>query len=198
MRLNFATVVACGGIGQRMNADKASLRLAGVTLADRAIVQAQSFGGPVALSVRPGQRLASHDLPELTDETENLGPISALESGFRFASDNGRSHLLMIGCDQPFLPLDLAERLCAAIGDHGVAVPFSGGHGQYMAALWKVDPTGLQAYVARGGRALWRYAEAIGMATVPWPDDNGRGPFADIDDPAALAEAERRIRDEAR
>lgn len=192
--MNHATIVACGGLGRRLGADKAVQELGGITLLDRAIALATSFGGPVALAVRQGQQLAGRDYEQLADGTPQEGPVSALESGFRFAEAQQCSHLLMIACDQPFLPADLLERLKAAIADKGVAVPVSDGHDQYMAALWKVDRPALVSYIAAGGRALWRFAETVGMARVPWPSDSGEDCFTDIDDAASLAEAEARIR----
>lgn len=192
--MNVATIVACGGLGRRLKAEKAEQKLGGVALVDRAIAMATSFGGPLALAVREGQRLAPRGFEQLTDAAAGAGPVSALESGFRFAEANKCSHLLLIACDQPFLPADLASRLGSAIGDKGVAVPVSNGHDQYMAALWKVDSPALTEYIATDGRALWRFAESVGMVRVPWPAEGDDDNFADIDDIAALARAESRFR----
>lgn len=195
MSLTFLTIIACGGAGRRFGGPKWSARLGGSALVDHAIDAARSYGAPIALAVREGMEVSGYDVPVLTDEDEDIGPVSALLSGFRHASVQGVEAVLLIACDQPFLPDDLAARLLDALGDGsgsaGVAVPRSNGHDQLMAGLWRVDVPSLEAYVAGGGRSLWRYAEMRGLVRVEWeaePDD----PFTDIDDSDALAAAEAR------
>lgn len=191
MSLTCLTVIACGGAGRRFGGPKWSARLGGAALVDHAIEAARSYGAPIALAVREGMELDGYGVPVLTDEEEDIGPASALLSGFRRAKALGLESVLLIACDQPFLPGDLSSRLREALGEAGVAVPRSNGHDQLMAGLWRVDVASLEAYVADGGRSLWRYAEMRGMVRVEWeaePDD----PFADIDDGEALAKAEAR------
>lgn len=194
---DVATIVACGGAGRRLGWDKPSRVLAGKALIERAIEQAAAFGGPAALAVAGTGRFSEHGLPQLPDDPPDIGPIAALRSGFRFAHDVNCSHLLMIGCDQPFLPDDLVERLRTAIGTHGAAVPVSHGRDQYMAALWRVNLLALEGYIASGERSLWRFAETVGMTRLEW-EDSQADPFADIDDAEALASAEARIGGEGR
>lgn len=188
----FATTIACGGSSERLGEDKAQQLLAGETLLVRAIRIARHYGGPVALAARAGEVEGSQGLPVLLDEQSGIGPISALASGFAFAEEEACSHLLLLACDQPFLPDDLAERLGEAIGDHGVAIPVSNGRDQNMAALWRCAPSELADYIADGGRSLWRFGESVGITRVIW-DDLGLDRFADIDDSTQLASAEERL-----
>lgn len=129
----------------------------------------------------------------IEDRSAIEGPISALESGFRFAAEHGCSHLLLLACDMPFLPLDLLPRLQRAIGEAKAALPVSEDRPQTMAGLWQVDPEALEAYLATGQRSLWRFAEQQNAVRVHWGDPASRDLFADIDDQAALDEAERRL-----
>lgn len=185
MSLSFLTVIACGGEGRRFGGPKWRAELGGKTLIEHAIATARSFGAPIALAVREEMETGISDLPHLTDEARDIGPISALLSAFRHAKAEGVDAVLLLACDQPFLPANLADRLASALGDAGVAVPVSGGHDQLMAALWRVDQRSLQEYVAHGGRSLWRYAQSRGMVRVEWSDEPG-DLFADIDDGDAL------------
>lgn len=195
MSLSFLTVIACGGEGRRFGAPKWSAELGGTTLIELAMRKARGFGSPIALAVREGMDMGAPDVPRLIDDAENIGPVSALLSGFRHASQERLEAVLLIACDQPFLPDDLASRLLGAIGDAGVAAPRSDGHDQLMAALWRVDLPSLKSYVAGGGRSLWRYAEARGMVRVEWKGEI-TDPFADIDDRTALEAAQARWRAE--
>lgn len=191
----FATIIACGGAGKRFGEDKALQLLAGETLLARAIRIARSYGCPIALAARNAEIPGSESLPVLLDEQPDLGPISALASGFAFSVRGDCSHVLLLACDQPFLPDDLAKRLADAIGDNGVAIPVSNGHDQNMAALWRCAPNKLKDYIAGGGRSLWRFGESVGITRVNW-DDSDADSFTDIDDRVQLAAAEERLRTE--
>ena len=190
---NFATIIACGGDGTRFGGDKARQILGGMTLIDHAVRIALKWGGPVALAIREGGAGPDTGLPVLADRAAGMGPIGALASGFGFAQEHDCSHVLLIACDQPFLPDDLPQRLAAAIGDAGVALPVSAGHDQNMAALWKRDTQALTSYLADRNRSLWGFAEKVGITRIFW-DEGGDDPFADIDTRADLAAAEDRLK----
>lgn len=104
--------------------------------------------------------------------------------------------MLLIGCDMPFLPDDLVQRLADAIGDAGAAMPESGGFLHPLATLWRVDAGAVEAYIAAGGQSVRRFAETLGLVRVTW--DDAPDPFANVNDAAALAAAEARIRAQAR
>lgn len=191
--LEFATIIACGGKSRRFGADKVLQTLDGVSLFDRAVDIATSYGGPVAIAIREGKPAFERQLPLLVDQETDLGPIAALASGFAFAQSRRCSHILLIACDQPFLPPKLPQRLAAKIGNAGVVLPVSAGHDQNMAALWRCDPDGLAAYLNDGRRSLWGFAQRVGIERLEWDGRKG-DPFADIDTRADLAAAEAQIR----
>ena len=72
-------------------------------------------------------------------------------------------------------------------------MPVGAGRDQPLAALWRVDGEGLATYLAAGGRSLRGFAERIGVVRVDWDPADGRDPFFNVNDPAALEEAERRL-----
>ncbi len=160
---------------------------------ERAIDAAKTWGETIAIAVgEPGQA-ANSNLPVLLDNAKNLGPISALASAFRFASQQNSSHVLLVSCDMPFLPRDLLPRLAAAIGDKGAALPVAEGHLQAMAGLWRVAPDELSVFIAQGGRSLLRFAEVQEATEIQWPADGSGNAFEDIDDLAQLRDAEARL-----
>lgn len=176
-----------------MGGDKPARILAGRSMLERAIDAAKTWGDTVAIAVRePGQAVHS-DLSVLLDSTENLGPISALASAFRFAGEQDCSHVLLLACDMPFLPRDLLPRLAVAIGDKGAALPVAEGHMQAMAGLWRVAPDELAVFIAQGGRSLRRFAEAQGATEIQWSADGSGNAFEDVDDLAQLRDAETRL-----
>lgn len=192
-----AIVIAAGGDGARIGGGKPARMLGGLRLIDHAVAWARRHGDAVALAVRPGDGDWGTGCPLLFDGHRDIGPISALASAFDHARAQRRPAVLMIGCDMPFLPDDLVERLSSALDGHGAALPVSCGRLHPTAALWRPDSGALDAYVARGGQSLRRFAGEVGMAEVAW-DAAGPDPFANINDAAALAAAEARIRTPAR
>lgn len=188
--MTIAVVVLAGGEGSRIGGDKPLRMVGGKRLIDRSAEAARSRSGVVAVAVRASGRLGNVGLREIIDDPSIDGPLGGLASGLRFAGESGCRFLLTIATDMPFLPVDLAPRLTAAIGDAGVAVAGSGGALHPVCALWSVSALDrLPDYVATGRRSLRGFAEAVGMRVVEWPVEPF-DPFFNINSPADLATAE--------
>ena len=189
-------VIATGGMGSRMGGAKAERMLGGALLIDHMLVWARGQSDLVALAVRAagsGADLGT-GFATLPDAAADLGPISALGSAMRFAAQHGANHVLLVSCDMPFLPADLLQRLCDAIGGAGAALPDVAGRVQPLGALWRVDVAALDAYIALGGQSLWRFAERQAMVRLPAEAAD----FANINTPQELAAAEARFKRAAR
>lgn len=186
-------VIAAGGQATRMGGNKPRQLLAGRTLLDHALTWAMDHSDDVAIAVRDKDQIAELPIPLLIDRIEGIGPISALDNAFRYAEQKARDTVMLIGCDQPFLPGDLANRLAREIATNGCAMPVSHGRDHPMAALWRVDCAALANYIDGGGQSLWRFADAVGVTRVDWGDECDPDPFANINDPAALAKAESQL-----
>lgn len=194
-------VIAAGGDGARIGGAKPARLVGGRRLVDHALGWARRHSDAVALAVRAGQDDWGSGLPLLADRQAGIGPIAALASAMRHADSLGREAVLLIGCDLPFLPDDLVERLAKALPGHAAALPSSSGRLHPMAALWRSDVAALDGWLALGGQSLWRFAEHAGMVAVAWdepPDPLTPDLFANINDAAALAAAEARLRNGGR
>jgi molybdenum cofactor guanylyltransferase len=190
----IAVVIAAGGEGTRIGGAKPDQPLGGLRLIDHAISWARRHGDKVALAVQDPSTDWGSNLPLLIDRQPDFGPISALASAFRFAVQQERTGLLLIGCDLPFLPEDLLARLYAAGRGQGVVIPTSHGRDHPMAALWRPDIAALGNYIDQGGRSLWGFSKIVGSALVEWPCGADDDPFANINDHAALKVAESRLK----
>lgn len=177
-----------------MGGSKPLRMLGGATLLRHACDWATARSDHVALAVREAGQLFDESLPLLIDRHTGIGPISALASAFDFALATKREHVLVIGCDQPFLPNNLVARLSAAIGDGGAAMPTSLGRDQPLATLWRADRGALAEYLAKGGQSLRGFAHRMNAVTVEWDTEPACDPFFNVNDPVALEEAERRFR----
>jgi len=184
-------IIAAGGAGSRMGGHKPLAILGGRRLIDHALAHAMRHGGPVAVAA-PAP-FAGICAPHLPDPAADLGPIGALLAGVREAQRLRLQHVMLIGCDMPFLPDDLLPRLADVLPSHRAALAVRGGQVQPLAGLWQCDEPALAHFIATGGRSLHGFAQHQGWATAAW-DDGGDDPFANINTPGDLAAAEARLR----
>ncbi len=186
MRTPVAVVLA-GGRARRMGgADKALLPLAGRPLIAHVLARLAPQVGAIAISANGDPaRFAAFGMPVLADAPgEHEGPLAGLLAGARWAAAAHPSALLLSApCDVPFLPADLVARLAAA------ALPAcaeSAGRLHPLVALWRPGDLIARAPLSGAVRAL---LAALGGTSVAW--EGAADPFVNVNDPAALAAAER-------
>jgi molybdopterin-guanine dinucleotide biosynthesis protein A len=173
---NFMPVTAIilsGGLATRMGGiDKGLVELNGKSLvqhvierlskqteeilinANREIVQYQHFGYPV-----------------LQDETADfIGPLAGFSLGLQHAR---HEYLLTVPCDSPLIPVDLSQRLLAALTSQNadIAVATSEGDAHPVFSLCKrnVLPS-LTAYLAQGGRKVSAWQKQQAYVEVDFSD----------------------------
>lgn len=193
MHDNTAIVIAAGGQGSRIGGDKAGRLLGGKPLITYVINWAKLRAANVALAVREGRPDIGLGLPQVFDKRDDLAPINALEVAFGYAEKHSCDQVMVLGCDMPFLPGDLLDKLVAAIGDNGAALPQTGEFAHPLAGLWRVDRPALESYLASGERALWKFARQANAVMVEWPESAAETAFLNVNDEAGLAQAERHL-----
>jgi molybdopterin-guanine dinucleotide biosynthesis protein A len=108
-------LILAGGRGSRMgHIDKGLQSFRSLPLVAHAIARLAPQVGPLAININRNQALyASFGLPLWPDLLPDFaGPLAGLQSGL---SRCATPYLLTVPCDCPFLPLDLAARLAAAL-----------------------------------------------------------------------------------
>lgn len=163
--------ILAGGQARRFGSDKAQALYQGARLIDRVAdaMVPQCAGLIVCGREEPGFRCI-RDWPEV-----GLGPLGGLAAALRHAREQGFSHVLSAGVDAPDLPHDLA--ICLA-GD-GAAIVES----QPVVGLWPAEAAAaLEAFMAGGGRSLYRFADHIGARRVTLP-----APLMNVNYPEDLA-----------
>jgi molybdopterin-guanine dinucleotide biosynthesis protein A len=193
MKSDVAVVILAGGEGKRIGGGKPLKIYRGERLIDRAIRRARNWSDRIAVALRDRSQLGAVPADLIPDE-DVPGPLGGLISGMKFAIAGKRQFLLAIPADMPFLPEDLLDRLCEAIGDRGCALAQSGGQLHPVCGLWQSNAVGRAlAYVESGQRSLKGLAASVGFVAVGWraePVD----PFFNINTSEDLAEAARRNR----
>ncbi len=187
-------VILAGGQGRRMGgADKASLRLAGRSLAAHAVDRLEPQVERLAISANGDPaRLSALGLPVLADD-QPQGPLSGVLAGLDWAAPFGATSLVTVAVDTPFFPGDLVPRLILASDPSGLAMARSGGNDHPTLAIWPVGVRDdLRAFLASGAKAAVRaFADARGAGRADFPKD---GAFMNLNTPDDLSRAEALIR----
>ena len=150
--------ILAGGQARRFGSDKAHALYQSARLIDRvaAALAAQCDGVVVCGREEPGFTCIP-DWPEA-----GLGPLGGLAAALHEARAQGCTHVLSAGVDVPDLPFDLAATLA---GD-GAGIVES----QPVVGLWPSDAApALEAFIAGGGRSLYRFADHIGARQIALP-----------------------------
>lgn len=156
--ISLLGAILAGGQARRFGSDKAHALFGGERLIDRvaAALSAQCDALVVCGREEPGFACLP-DWPE-----PGLGPLGGLAAALRHAGERGFSHVLSAGVDVPDLPPDIA----AFLAGEGAAIVES----QPVVGLWPVSagPV-LVAFLAGGGRSLYRFAEHVGARRAELP-----------------------------
>jgi molybdopterin-guanine dinucleotide biosynthesis protein A len=168
-------VILAGGEGRRMGgADKGLQLLNGQPLVQLVLERLQPQVDVLLISAnRNLERYAGFGCRVVTDTTPGFaGPLAGLQAAMARATT---PLLLSAPCDSPQLPVDLAERLRAALAAAGaeLAVPRACGRVQRAFCLARRDllPR-LDAFLAGGDRRLGLWHESLHTVEVDFEDQD--------------------------
>lgn len=137
-------VILAGGESRRLGEPKALARLGGRPLWMWAADALAGLDCPVGVVANDETVAASIPLPVRPDVRQGRGPLAGIETGLRWAQEEGRAGIFILACDLPGVSAGLvtaiAERwpgrgmaLCEAPGPWGVE-PLCGVYGVDLAA----------------------------------------------------------------
>lgn len=185
--------ILAGGEGTRMGGRKPERLLAGRPLIKRVLDRARLWGGPTAVVLRRADQWSSPSpgVHLIHDDPTQEGPVAGLAAALDWATALGCDRVLVVACDTPFLPEDLAQRLDDALcPDAGVAMAATPGRLHPSCALWRSsNRAAIAAEAAEGRRSLRGVALRAHPAIVEWPCAEAAA-FANINTPDELASAE--------
>jgi molybdenum cofactor guanylyltransferase len=185
-------VVLAGGGSTRMGRDKALAPLAGRPMIAHVLdrLRPQVVGLAVAAGVEP-DRFAELGVDAFGDRAEvRQGPLAGICAGLSRARTLGYDAIVTAPCDGPFLPLDLAARLANAAGPGRAALvrTASGLHPTF--ALWPLDAADEAERLLANGDGPLALAKRLGADAAIFESADA---FANVNTPAELAAAERRL-----
>ena len=147
--------ILAGGQSKRFGSDKADALYEGKRLID-CVADALAHCVPqivVCGRHEPGRHCLD-DRPE-----PGLGPLGGLAAALAFAQTIDVEYVLSSGCDTPDLPNDLLEQLRG----EGPSIVES----QPVIGYWPANlGPRLDAFIAEGGRSLYRFADHVGARRI--------------------------------
>jgi molybdopterin-guanine dinucleotide biosynthesis protein A len=157
MAAGFSAIVLAGGRSSRMGADKAALRLGGITMLERMVMElSRAFDEVVivtgARADAPAPVIAAGSVKVMRDTMPFEGPIKALRLGLgAMGADVG----FACACDLPFVNVRLATALCEMATGHDAAIAKLAGRLQVLHAAYRKSclPV-IDAMIGRGERRL--------------------------------------------
>lgn len=187
-------VVLAGGRSRRMaGVNKALQNLDGRPLLSHVITRIQGQCSHLYLSVESIDPLWERfGLPQIADlDAGSNGPLGGVLAALETIKQQS-DWLLLVPCDAPFLPLDLAERLSqlALSTQSSAALVSYQGQWQPTFSLWQVGllPALRNAVKEQGQRGLKEFLLTQAPAVLGWPEQQP-SPFFNINRPQDLAEA---------
>ena len=139
MAAGRSAIVLAGGRSSRMGADKAALRLGGVTILERMVAELTNGFDEVVIvagarSIAPASVLAAGSVRMLRDLVPFEGPVKALRLGLAaIRAEVG----FACACDLPFVNVRVAAELCAMAAGHDAAIAKVVGRLQVLHAAYR-------------------------------------------------------------
>lgn len=194
-------VILAGGAGRRMFAggdgDKCLIDLAGRPVLAHVV---DRFGPQVSQLILNANgdaaRFARFGLKVVADGDDGrAGPLAGFKAAMAFAEicNPLPKAILTVTADAPFLPLDLAARLAAAMRDDRPAIAVSNGRRHPTIGLWPLSLSSVDNALSGGRRRVESFAQHHDAIEVDFPfgDIGGRkvDPFFNANTPDDITEA---------
>ncbi len=191
----LTALILAGGRGRRLGGiDKGLLEIGGHPLIAWTLAALEPQTGAILISAnRNLDRYRSLGYPVVTDPLpEHPGPLAGILAGLRAALT---PWVLVVPCDAPCLPPDLAVRLTKALAEQGgdLALVHDGQRIQWLHALLPVMlADDLAEYLEQGGRRAEDWFRCHSLALADCTDQAAA--FANLNTPADLNNLSDRLR----
>jgi molybdopterin-guanine dinucleotide biosynthesis protein A len=146
-----------------MGQDKTQLRLAGVTLLDRAVATLQEAGFSVSVSLAANStlsaQLAARGIPTVVDRRAEQGPLGGIEAALESLVCGPEERVLCLAVDLPRLPALFLRWLWdrASLTGALATIPIVDGQEQPLCAVYSTALTAsLRAALDAGDRKIMR------------------------------------------
>ncbi|MDP3087761.1 MAG: molybdenum cofactor guanylyltransferase MobA [Methylotenera sp.] len=173
--MSISAIILAGGRATRMNgADKGLVLLQSKPLIQHVIERLTPQVDEILINAnRELTQYQSLGYPVLKDEVEDfLGPLAGFSLGLQHAKHN---YVLIVPCDSPLMPVDLAQRLMAALIEHKADIALASSDGSTHPVFCLCKKTllpSLTTYLERGERRVSTWQKSQKYIEVDFSDCN--------------------------
>ncbi len=171
--MSITGVILAGGLARRMGGtDKGLIPFAGKPMVAHVLERLAPQVDEILINAnREIDQYATYGYPVIPDEIEGFaGPLAGLHRGMSMAN---HPFVLIVPCDSPFLPADLASRLMQALqqADADLAVAKTGTQAHPVFCLCRTSlKNHLQSYLQSGGRKIDAWYGTLKVVEVAFDD----------------------------
>src|SRR5690348_16155343 len=156
--------VLAGGQSRRMGSDKAALLIQGEPLLLRAVRLLRAVTPDVAIIGPPERAALAPDVPSYPDRWPNQGPLGGIATALQALAGEA---VLVVGCDMPFLNLDVLRYLVAlSPGSDAMVVRADGAAHPLHAVYHRRCLPAIEAQLRAGNRQVQRLLARLAVRFV--------------------------------
>jgi molybdopterin-guanine dinucleotide biosynthesis protein A len=184
-RADITGIVLAGGRGRRVGgADKGWIEWSGRPLIEHVIARLRPQVAEIVVSAnRNRERYQSLGVTVMADSAEledYAGPLAGIRSAL---SQVATRWALVVPCDAPRLPNDLAQRLAAGLEGGKAAAAEVAGRIEPLFCLLATDLwLDLDRAITSGERSVFRWLDSVGASRVWFADASEFANFNTLDD----------------
>ncbi|MDD2511528.1 MAG: molybdenum cofactor guanylyltransferase [Syntrophomonas sp.] len=113
-------IILAGGKSSRMKFNKAFARITSQTAIEIIIEKFTAFFSETMIITNDPELYLHLGLPVFTDVYPRQGPVSGIHSALYHAANEA---VFLLGCDMPFVEMQVVEYMLQMLGDHDSVVP---------------------------------------------------------------------------
>jgi len=133
VRCPISCIVLAGGVGKRLGADKAFLRIGGRVLIEGIVKKMARIGDEVIIVTNSPQKYGYLEARLVSDMYPGKGTLGGIYSGLKAARN---PYSLVVACDMPFLDLRLLRYMILLSPSQDVVIPRVGGLPEPLHAIY--------------------------------------------------------------
>src|SRR4030042_1537965 len=157
----MTSIVLAGGRSLRLGRDKALEQIGGQCLIDRVIDRLRPLGDEIIVVTSSGNRLPGIGVKQVQDSYSGKGALIGIYSGLREATSQ---YNVVVGCDMPFLNIDLLSYIKGVADGFDIAIPRLGDQVEPLHAVYSMDCLAQMEQRLKQGR--FTVSELLGSVKV--------------------------------
>lgn len=132
--IEFTRAIIAGGMSRRMGVDKAFLKIDGVSIVERILINTEACRQRATLIITNMPDAYKHlGYPIFSDALPNMGALGGIYTSLLHSST---PYVFVTACDMPFVSADLWTYMLKQAEGYDIVVPRVGGYPQGLQAIY--------------------------------------------------------------